>query len=279
MGAQSSDPAIVPDDTAVKPQGQPIDPDLTAIDDEDSTEIYQPESTTGTVKDDKSTEKPQEPDSSEEAPVYEIGGVKFSESDVKKWSELAAQQGTGKKQEAWEADLHKRGLELNNRDTELKRRETETQEVQKLTTEYKQFKQIVDAHPEAREYFQKLINTPQSAMQPVLDAMQKKIDDRFSELDEKEADVKMKVEFPDYSKEVCDKVLENFDFENPYDIQKALYLINKALNMEAEIQKRIAVTKDTSPITPPLIGTVQPPPRQFKSVDEAAEDLLKGLNI
>lgn len=267
------------------PVNQPLDPGQQVIEDgEESSIIFEPGAANepGNQKDppDPGTPQgPQAPDSSTPAPQYEIDGIQFNAEDVKRWSE--SDKGKGQNEENWKANLNRRGQELNDREATLKQRETITETNQNLLAEYQQFKSVVDANADARKYFEQLVKDPQSAMQPALKKIQDKIDARFDALDVKDADIKLTRDFKDYDPEVCEKALAGFDPDDPYDVNKLKYFAWKGMNLEAEIQKRIASGQvNKGPALPPLAdGTPQKQIPRHKNIHEATDALMTKLGL
>ncbi|KKM84697.1 hypothetical protein LCGC14_1296540 [marine sediment metagenome] len=264
------------------PVPQPIDEGSQAIDDgEELTNIFGPEPATGGEKQKEvpgTSQTPQEPAGSESAPKYEIDGVQFDATDIKRWKELEEVDGN---KENWKSGLNRRGQELNEQESALKQRETNIVTNQSLLDQYKQFRAVVDANADARTYFEQLVKNPQNAMQPALDKIQAGIDDRFSALDVKDADIRLAKDFKDYDPEVCDKALAEFNPEVSYDVRRLKYYAWKGINLESEIQKRIASGNEgRGPALPPLAsGTPQKQIQAYKSPDEAAEAALKYLEL
>lgn len=269
-----------------KPDPQPIEPGQQVIDDGDeSSKILDAKTATdpGTQKPEPGVQKPdpdkpKATDSSTPAPQYEIDGVQFNSGDVKRWKERDGDSGN---EENWKSKLNRRGQELNDRETTLKQRETGMETNQNLLTEYGQFKAVVDANPKAREYFKQIVNDPNSAIQPAIKKIQDNLDARFSALDAKDADIRLTRDFEDYDAAVCDKALEGYNPDNPYDVNKLKYYAWKGINMEAEIQKRIAAGQaQKGPALPPLAaGTPQKRRETYGSPDEAAEAVLRDLGL
>lgn len=261
------------------PDPQPIEPGQQVIEGgEESSKIFDP----GTASEPGKQGHPQgpkEPDGSSDPTQYEIDGVQFNSSDVKRWKELDK---SGGNKENWEAALHRRGQELNERETTLKQSEGIKETDLNLLTQYREFKSVVDASPDARKYFEALVKNPQNAMQPALDKIQADIKDRFSALDEKDADIRLTQEFKDYDAGVHNKALEAYSADNPYDVQKLKYYAWKGINIEAEIQRRIASGQtQQGPALPPLASGVPPEkrPKAAGSMSEAVDNLYKDLGL
>lgn len=262
----------------VSPGSQPIDEGSQAIDDGDeSSSIFEAEPATG--GDTQGTSQtPKEPAGSETAPKYEIDGIQFDATDIKRWKGLEEVDGN---KENWESGLHRRGQELNEQETTLKQREANIVTNQNLLDQYKQFKTVVDANADARAYFDQLIKNPQNAMKPALDKIQADIDDRFDALDVRDADITLAKEFKDYDPKVCDKALAEFNPEKPYDVRRLKYFAWKGINLESEIQKRIASGNENkgSALPPLASGTPQKRPKVFKNMDEAANQAMLDLGL
>lgn len=258
---------------------QPLEPGQQVIEDgEESSSIFEPEAATepGTQKPDPDSSKAE--GSSLPEPQYEIDGVQFTPADVKRWKERDGEVGN---EEKWKSNLNRRGQELNVQEATLKQREEGLEKNQNLLTEYGQFKSVVNANPQAREYFEKLVKDPQSAMQPQLQKIQDSIDERFSALDVKDAQIRMTRDFKDYDPTVCEDAMKDFDGDNPYHVNLIKYYTWKGMNLETEIQKRIASGNvERGPALPPLAsGVTHKRTQKFNSPEEAANAVLRDLGL
>lgn len=260
------------------PGTQPIEPGQQAIDDgEELSNIFEAEPATGGDPQGPS-QKPKD-EAGSDSPKYEIDGVQFDASDIKRWQEL--EKGDGN-EEKWKAKLNRRGQELNEQESTLKQREESVVTNQSLLDQYKQFKAVVDSNPDAREYFKKVVDNPQNAMKPALDKIQAGIDERFDDLDVQKAEVSLGKEFKDYDSEVCDKAISVYDPDNPYDVAKMKYYVWKGMNMEIELQKRIASGEETRVPGLPPVATGAPQqrgPKQYNSPAEAADAVIRDLGL
>ena len=260
------------------PGTQPIEPDQQAIDDgEESSNIFNAEPASG--GDNQGPSQTPKDEAGSDSPKYEIDGVQFDASDIKRWQEL--EKGDGN-EENWKAKLNRKGQELNEQESTLKQREESVVTKQNLLDQYEQFKKVVDSNPDAREYFKKVVDNPQNAMKPALDKIQSDIDDRFNDLDVQKAEVSLGKEFKDYDSEVCDKAVSVYDPDNPYDIAKMKYFVWKGMNMEIELQKRIASGDvQRTPGLPPVASGApqQRGPKKHNSIAEAADAYMQELGL
>jgi hypothetical protein len=267
---------------------QPTDFEQQAIEDVGSISTYGP---TETVPDDTANDKdtPTEPvktsqdEPSEEKDQYELAGIKFTEDDVSRWTEMEKSHDP-KRKETWEGELHKRGLELNERESALKTRAKELENDQNVLKEYKEFRKIVDSDKDAREYFTKLVKNPRTAVAPEIAELKEEVkslkQQQKEAADEEKAILKLKAEYPEFSEELCDEVLAEFDFDDPYDMHKALLLIHQAMHLDETIQKKLAAAKENGPALPPLASGKQvSPKRNYRTVEEATEAVYKDLGL
>jgi hypothetical protein len=278
------------EESTVKPDasGQSTDLDQQALEDVEKIVTYgATETTSGNTenKEKPSQEpvtKPQE-DTPDQKDQYELAGIKFTEDDVSRWVELE-KSNDPKRKETWEGELHKRGLELNERESMLKTRAKELESDQNVLTEYKAFRKIIDSDKDAKEYFKKLVKDPRTAVAPEIAEIKAELSEikksKQDEAAEEKAMLKLKSEYDDFSPELCDKVLAEFDFDDPYDMYKALYLASKGMRIDEIVQKKLAATNENELSLPPLAsGKQTTPKRNFRTVEEATEALYKDLGL
>ena len=271
---------------------QSIDPQgLPANEDDGHVEIFGPsESTSGASdKDPLQTPKADPIPEGEEKPKYTLGEVEFSEEDITRWKQLEESMDPANVQKL-EGKHHKRGLELNQqehalseREAVLKSREAEVNEVRDLAAEYKAVKELVQKDPQFAQALKERISNPRSFAQLEIEKLRTEMKDENREAAKATALTRLKTDIKGFSAEACKETYESFDFDDPYDLYRALHFIGQGMNLEAEVTKRLAAANQKiqgQPVRPPVAGTTQQPKaKAFKDVDEAADDLMKQLGL
>ena len=258
--------------------------DLQVLDDEGLSATGEPQPATG---DDEKVPEPEgsgEPSQTpQESPKFELKGVTFTEEDVERWSKLEKEVGEQPDNlKQWEGRLHREGQQQNERDTSLKQRETELAGNLRAVTEWKHFTTLINANPQMKKTFQDFVNDPKATIQPEIARMDEKIDARFKSIDEKQAFIDLGKEFKDFSREICEEALEEFDFKTSYGTRKAQYYMWKGLHADEVLQKALAAANSQPGDTIPPLAEGSPrqtPAKKYKTVSEAADGVLKELGL